>query len=61
MRVPKMLFTPHALPYFVYDGGSTGRADGHGHDGPSDSNRCYNKHLRDTAQNMLAHMSQSVF
>lgn len=33
------------LPYFVYDGSSARRTNGHGHHGPGDSNSRYNKDL----------------
>lgn len=42
--------TLEALPYFVNDGCSTGRADGHGHNSPCDSNSGYNKHLTNKAK-----------
>lgn len=47
------------LPYFVYNGGSAGCADCHGHYSPGDSNCCYNKHLRNTAHTKINYMTDA--
>lgn len=47
------------LPYFVYNGGSTGCTDSHGHDSPGNSNSSYHKHLRNAVYDMLEYILSS--